>query len=162
MGLINGYTDGSYRPNNKMTKAEFMKIIASYVEVKAEEDNIKGLEVKDDTRLIKVYKNSTNVYMTGKTSVEDHWAINYVTLLARINMTPVSSSHKNLGLDEEITRAEVAQLINYFLLRAPQDGGKTQFSDVYKNHKLYGDILEATIPTHSFTLTHEGTEVVAD
>ncbi len=162
MGLISGFPDGTYRPNEKMTKAQFMRIIASYVEVKAEEDEIKGLEIKDAESSIKVYKNPTNVYMTGSTSTTDHWAIPYVTLLARINMTPVSETHKNLGLDEESTRAEGAQLVNFYLLRAPAEEGKVQFSDVAKNHKLYSDILEATMPAHSYTLTHEGTEVAVD
>ena len=162
LGIINGYTDGSFKPNKEMTKAEFMKIIASYVEVKAEEDYVKGLEVKDLEDSIKLYKNPTNVYVMGGNTVDSHWAINYVTLLARINMTSVSSSHKNLGLDEDITRAEVAQLVNFYLLRAPAEGGKIQFSDVARNHKLYADILEATRPSHSFTLTHEGTEIAED
>ncbi|MBR3281452.1 MAG: S-layer homology domain-containing protein [Clostridia bacterium] len=162
MGLISGFPDGTYRPNDKMTKAQFMRIIASYVEVRAEEDDVKGLEIKEDDMAIKVYKNPTNVYMTGSTSTTNHWAIPYVTLLVRINMTPVTSSHKDLGLDEEITRAEVAQLVNFFLFRAPAEEGKVQFSDVSKNHKLYRDILEATMPAHSYTLTHEGTEVRVD
>ena len=158
IGIINGYTDGTYRPNNKMTRSEFMKIIASYVEVNAEDDDIDGLEVKTDN-LIKVYKNPTNVYMTGSTTTSTHWAINYVTLLCRLNMTSVSDSNKNLRLDDEITRAEVAQLVNFYLLRAPAESGKTQFSDVAKNHKLFADILEATRPAHTYYLTSEGTEV---
>ena len=162
MGLISGFPDGSFRPNERMTKAQFMRIIASYVEVKAEEDNIKGLEIKEAENAIKLYKNTTNVYMTGATSTEAHWAVPYVTLLARINMTPVSSTHKNLGLDEEITRAEVAQLVNFYLLRAPAEEGKVQFTDVPRNHKLYADILEATMPAHTYTLTNEGTEVRVD
>jgi len=158
IGIINGYTDGSYKPNNKMTRAEFMKIIASYIEVNAEDDDIDGLEVKVDNN-IKVYKNPTNVYMTGSTTTSTHWAINYVTLLCRLNMTSVSDSNKNLRLDENITRAEVAQLVNFYLLRAPAESGKTQFSDVAKNHKLFADILEATRPAHTYYLTSEGTEV---
>ena len=158
IGIINGYTDGTYRPNNKMTRAEFMKIIASYVEVNAEDDDIDGLEVKVDNN-IKLYKNPTNVYMTGSTTTSTHWAINYVTLLCRLNMTSVSDSNKNLRLDDEITRAEVAQLVNFYLLRAPADSGKTQFSDVAKNHKLFADILEATRPAHTYYLTSEGTEI---
>jgi len=159
MGLINGYPDGTYKPNNKMTKAEFMKIIAAYVERRAEDDNIKGLEIKDIENSIKMFRNTTNVYVTGNSTTSDHWAITYVTLLARINMTPASSKSKSIGLDDEITRAEVAQLVNYYLLRAPAENGKTSFSDVAKNHKLFADIVEATRPAHSFTLTSEGTEV---
>jgi len=161
LGLINGYTDGTYRPNNKMTKAEFMKIIASYIEANAEDEDIRGLEVKEDTN-IKIYKNPKNVYVTGTTTVSQHWASDWVTMLVRLNMTPVSSSDKNLGLDEEITRAEVAQLVNFYLLRAPADvdsSTKTQFSDVSKRHDLFEDIVEATRGEHTYTLTQEGYEV---
>jgi len=161
LGLINGYTDGTYRPNNKMTKAEFMKIIASYIEANAEEEDIRGLEVKEDTN-IKIYKNPKAMYVTGSTTVNTHWASNWVTLLARLNMTPVSSSNKNLELDEQITRAEVAQLVNFYLLRAPADvssSTKTQFSDVSKKHDLFEDIVEATRPEHTYTITLEGYEL---
>lgn len=161
LGLINGYTDGTYRPNNKMTKAEFMKIIASYIEANAEDEDIRGLEVKEDTN-IKIYKNPKNVYVTGSTTVDKHWASNWVTLLVRLNMTPVSSSNKNLNLDEEISRAEVAQLVNFYLLRAPAEvtsSTKTQFSDVSKKHDLFADIVEATREGHTYSITQEGYEV---
>ena len=164
LGLINGYPDGMYRPNEKMTKAEFMKIIASYIEANAENEDIRGLEVKADTN-IKIYKNPTNVYVTGVSTTKTHWASNWVTLLVRLNMTPVRTSNKNLGLDEKITRAEVAQLVNFYLLRAPADvssSTKTRFSDVAKKHKLFADIVEATRPEHNYTITLEGYEVDVD
>ena len=164
LGLINGYPDGTYRPKNKMTTAEFMKIIATYIETHAEEEDIRGLEVKEDTN-IKIYKNPTNIYITGTTTVSEHWASDCVTLLARLNMTPVSSSNRNLGLDEQITRAEVAQLVNFYLLRAPADvdsSTKTPFDDVSKKHDLFADIVEATREAHTFTLTKEGYEVEVD
>ena len=164
LGLINGYGDGTYRPNEKMTRAQFMKIIASYIEVNAENEDIRGLEVKEDSN-ITIYKDPTKKYMTGSTSVDEHWGINYVTLLIRLNMTPVSSSNKNLELDKGITRAEVAQLVNFYLLRAPADVDsttKTQFSDVSKRHDLFADIVEATRPAHTYTITMEGYEVEAE
>ncbi len=161
LGLINGYPDGTYRPNEKMTKAEFMKIIASYIEANAEEEDIRGLEVKADTN-IKMYKNPKNMYVTGSTTVSKHWASDYVTLLTRLNMTAVSSKNKDLKLDEDISRAEVAQLVNFYLLRAPADvdnSTKTGFSDVSKKHDLFEDIVEATRPEHTYTITMEGYEV---
>ena len=159
MGIISGYPDGSYRPNNKMTNAEFMKIIASYIEYNSSEDDIDGLEVKETDASLKLYKNPVNVYVMGNQTIASHWAINYVTFLARLNMTPVSESNRNLELDSEISRAKVAQLVNFYLLRAPAENGRTSFTDVPRNHRLYGDILEATRPVHTFFLTEEGTEV---
>ena len=78
-------------------------------------------------------------------------------------MTPVSEKNKDLRLNEEITRAEVAQLINFYAFRAPNEINaktKIQFSDVSKKHKLIGDILEATRDEHSYKITEDGHEIV--
>ena len=140
-----------------------MKIIAANVELMAEEDDIRGLEIEDSEDSIKIYKDPTKSYVLGNTTVNEHWASSYVTFLARLNMTSVSDKEKDLRLDEAITRAEVAQLVNFYLLRAPADDvKKTQFSDVNKNHKLFGDIVEATRPAHTYFLTTEGTEIAEE
>lgn len=153
LGIINGYEDGTYRPNEKMTRAEFMKIIASYVEIIGEEENVDGLNIKNEEN-IKVYKNSNK---------RNHWSIPYVTLLVRLNMTPVSSSNKNLRLDDEITRAEVAQFVNFYAFRAPAkitSSTKIVFTDLSKRHELIGDIIEATRDSHEYTITSDGREKV--
>ena len=160
LGLVNGYTDGTFKPNKEMTKAEFMKIIATYIQENAEYEDIRGLEIKENTN-IKLYKNSKNVYVTGSTTVDQHWAINAVTMLVRLNMTPVGNTEKAIELDAEITRAEVAQLVNFYLMRAPADvssSTKTQFSDVSKRHDLFADIVEATRDEHTYTITEDGYE----
>ena len=161
-GIINGYTDGYYRPNQTMTRAEFMKIIAKFIELNAEDDGVKGLEIKNLEDSVKLYRDPVLRYAVNGTTVSNHWAIEEVTLLVRLNMTAVSSKNKNLRLDEGITRAEVAQLVNFFLLRAPADVSSrttTAFSDVSKKHELFADIVEATRKAHDFTITEEGTEV---
>lgn len=164
-GIINGYTDKTYRPNEKMTRAEFMKIIAANIELQADEDDIRGLNVKDSTEEIKIYKNPTRSYVVNGQTITEHWASPYVTMLARLNMTDASSKNKDLRLDAPITRAEVAQLVNFYLFRAPakvSSKTKSGFSDVTKSHKLFADIIEATRAAHSYTLTVEGIEVAID
>lgn len=161
-GIINGYTDGYYRPNQTMTRAEFMKIIASYIELNAEDDGIEGLNIKTLEDSVKIYKDPVLRYAVNGTTVSNHWAIEEVSLLVRLNMTSVSKSNKNLRLDEGITRAEVAQLVNFFLLRAPAEVNSkttTAFSDVNKKHDLFADIVEATRAAHDFTITEDGTEI---
>lgn len=151
LGIIDGYKDGTYRPKEKMTRAEFMKIIASYIEVIGEDEDIEGLEVREETN-IKVYKNSSN---------RNHWAIPYVTLLTRLNMTPAHLGKRDLRLNDEITRAEVAQFINFYSFRAPakiSTSTKLDFSDVSRNHDLFEDIVEATRETHKYTITDNGKE----
>ena len=77
-------------------------------------------------------------------------------------MTPLTESETNLRLDDPITRAEVAQLVNFYLLRAPAKvtaSTKTQFPDVNRSHKLFADIVEATRESHNYSITEEGKEV---
>lgn len=126
-GIITGYPDGTYRPNQSMKIGEFMAILARQLE----NDFGTPLETKDVNKLISMYS-------------EDHWADVYATLLARLNMTPLTNGKASLELDSDVTRAEVAQLVNYYLLRAPStktsDSG---FTDVSNSTDLAGDILQA-------------------
>ena len=165
-GLINGYLedDGTYtyRPNNMMTKAEFMKILACMIQEGAEDEGIDGLEIKELDKLVKIYDDAKKYYIVDGKRVYTHWAIEEITLLARLNMLPLTSDDPEFVLDEKITRAEVAQLINFYLLRAPAEvtsKTKTGFSDVSRKHELIGDIIEATRRTHTFEMTDDGTEI---
>ena len=165
-GLINGYLekDGTYtyRPNAKMTKAEFMKILACMVQEFGKDEDIDGLQIKELDQLIKNYDDSKRYYIVNGERVNMHWAIEEVTLLARLNMLPLGDNYEEFELDENITRAEVAQLINFYLLRAPADvtsKTKTGFSDVSRKHELVGDIIEATREAHTFSITTDVTEV---
>jgi len=161
-GLIEGFPDGNYYPNRTMTRGEFITIIARQIE----ENEGDGFEVKDSDDLIKVYKDKTKVYyMNDKEEYNAHWANGYATLLCRLNMAPVSEKVTNLRLDEPITRAEVAQLVNFYLLRAPAKvtkSTKIRFPDLSRSHKLIGDIIEATRESHTWSLNEEGEEVEED
>lgn len=162
-GLINGYTNGTFKPNAKMTRAEFIKILACMVEMNADDEEIEGLEIKDVEDCIKVYNDSTRYYIVDGKKVYTHWALEEVTLLARLNMLPLSEDEDEIKLDKEITRAEVAQLVNFYLLRAPasvDSKTKSGFSDVSRRHELFADIIEATREEHEFSMNEDdGTEV---
>ena len=157
-GIIQGYPDGTYKPNKAMTRGEFITILARQIE----EEFGEGFEIKDESALIKVYKDKTRIYYISDNEYYDaHWSISYATLLARLNMTPLTEDSTNLRVDDPITRAEVAQLVNFYLLRAPADvdsSTKTQFPDVSKRHKLFADIVEATRKAHTYSITEDGTE----
>ncbi len=157
-GLIEGFPDGNYYPNKTMTRGEFITIIARQIEEQEEE----GFEGKEADESIKLYKDKTRIYYVSDTETYNaHWSAEYATLLCRLNMAPVTEKETNLKLDNPISRAEVAQLVNFYLLRAPAVVTKsttTKFSDVSRSHKLFGDIVEATRPTHNWSLTEDGTE----
>ena len=162
-GLINGHTNGQFKPNQKMTRAEFIKILACMVEMNADEEGIDGLEIKDVEDCIKVYEDSTRYYIVNGKKVYTHWALEEVTLLARLNMLPLSADNDEIKLDDPISRAEVAQLVNFYLLRAPasvDSKTKSGFSDVSRRHELFADIIEATREEHEFSMNEDdGTEV---
>ena len=157
-GIIEGYPDGTYRPNQPMTRAEFITILAKQIE----EEYGEGFEVKDEESLIKVYKDRNRLYYISNTEYyNNHWSVAYATLLARLNMTSLTEDSTNLRIDDYITRAEVAQLVNFYLLRAPADvssSTRVPFPDVSKKHKLFADIVEATREAHRYSITEEGTE----
>lgn len=161
-GLINGGKDGKFRPNQPMTRAEFIKILACMVQESAANEGIEGLEIKDSESNIKNYSDSTRYYVVNGKKIYTHWALNEVTLMARLNMLPLTEDEPEIELDEEITRAEVAQLVNFYLLRAPANvtsKTKTGFEDVTRKHKLIGDIIEATREAHTFSMNEDdGTE----
>jgi len=162
-GIINGYTDGYYRPNRTMTRAELMKILATYMEKDAQRKGIEGLELKATNKLAKVYNNPVTEYIVNGKVVTEHWALAHISLLNRLNMTSVSETETDLRIDKGITRAEVTQLVNYYLLRAPaQVNSNTYigFSDVSRSHKLAGDIVEATRNTHLFQINSNANEIV--
>lgn len=158
-GIIEGYPDGTYKPNKPMTRGEFITILARQIE----EEYGEGFEVKDEDQLIKVYKDRNRIYYISDNEYYDaHWSVSYATLLARLNMTPLSEDDTNLRVDDPITRAEVAQLVNFYLLRAPAKvtaSTKTQFPDVSRRHELFADIVEATREAHNYSITDEAEEV---
>ena len=76
-------------------------------------------------------------------------------------MTAASSKERDLRIDEIITRAEVAQLCNFFLFRAPAKitmSTVMDFVDVSKTHALVEDIVEATRKEHEFMVLENGKE----
>lgn len=166
-GIITGYeeADGTftYRPNAKIKRSEFMTIIAKYIATVAEEEDIRGLNVEQDVlNDVGAYNGPVKKYADGKNITDFDWYTPYITMLVRLNMTEVDEDNTDLRLGNEITRAEVAQLVNFALLRAPAkvtSKTKTQFSDVSKYHHLLGDIVEATRDAHTFTLTDDATEI---
>ena len=129
-----------------------MKIIATFVGLDAKERNQVGLDLKPMDSSVKLYKDIAN---------PNHWAIKEATLLARLNMTPLTANNTDLRLNDKITRAEVAQLVNFYLLRAPAVFSSftvTGFSDVSLTHPLVADVIEATRKTHNLVITRDGRE----
>ena len=93
-GLIQGYEDGTFRPNDNITRAEFAAIASRFM--------TSGYDVEEDLF----------------TDISDHWArenINDAAMTQWIHGYPDGTFLP----DNDITRAEAVTLVNNVLRRAP-------------------------------------------
>ena len=127
-GILNGYADGTFRPNATITRAELAAIAVRFQ-----------------------YHGDISSYPTGLPTFSDiggHWAENYIRLasdLGYVNGYPDGTFKPN----EPITRAEVATLLNNVLDRQVESDedmlpGMKTWSDNPKGAWYYFAIQEAT------------------
>ena len=81
-GIINGYEDGSFRPNGNVTKAEFAKMLA---------ESFKGGETKKEF-----------------TDTKNHWAEKYIDSVSGFMYCPGSE----FAPDTDATRADIAYAVS--------------------------------------------------
>ena len=138
MGIINGYSNGEFKPEKNITRAEFVAMATRF-------DN-------GDIKEVSAYHD-----------IVGHWAeaeINRAIYLGWVSVTPTGYFNP----DEIITRAEVTSIVNRMLLRVVADEGAfvegtKQWPD--NNDKkawFYLDIQEAS-NSHTFIRTEEGSVV---
>ncbi|MCG8482099.1 MAG: S-layer homology domain-containing protein, partial [Clostridia bacterium] len=119
-GIIEGYQDGTIKPNGEMTRAEFSKIIAM----------VMGLEVKDEG---------------GKLNdINDHWAKKYINALVEKGYMK-GYQDKTFKPNNKITRAEVVTVINRIIGSSAQDYmvNNNPFTDIDASHWAYKDVMKA-------------------
>lgn len=123
-GFISGYQDGSFKPHQSITRAEFARILAAYA----------GLSPAESTDFGDVKAN--------------HWAKGYIGAVQQAGLMSGRGKGK-FAPGEKITRQEVCAALNKALQRKPDKAfldtyGNNPFKDVNKNMWSYYDILEAT------------------
>lgn len=134
--IVNGYPDGSFRPNDKITRAEFATIVARFLAEGEGGDS----EFPD---------------------VAGHWAEKYISKAAAngiINGYTDGSFRPN----QPITRAEAMAMTNRLLGRTSVDAnsfidGMRTWTDSTSGKWYYADIQEAT-NSHAYTMEN-GKEV---
>lgn len=120
-GIINGYEDGSFRPDQKITRAEFAAIAARFTSLKYE-----GSGMFSD--------------------LDGHWAaddINNAAITGWIN----GYEDGTFKPDEVITRAEAIALINRMLYRDTaenRDNDDKHWTDNTEDKWYYNDVQDAT------------------
>lgn len=119
-GIINGYTDGTFRPENQITRAEFVTMLMQGKSVQ----NFKELPFIDvDEKL---------------------WSANYI-YSAYISKYIDGYADGTFKPDNPITRAEAVRMVNAVLKRTDFKTVKNPFTDVKDSHWAYSQILEAAV-----------------
>lgn len=134
-GYMKGYPDGTFRPNGKITRAEF-------------------------AQMIKVI-DKANTGMAPFADAKGHWAeaaINQAYANGRINGYPDGTFRPN----NHITRAEAVTIFNKLYDRcvgehglANVKGRLVEFNDINRSHWAYFQVVESS-NTHEFYRTEKG------
>ena len=142
--VINGYNDGTFRPEDNVTRAEFVTMAVRYYEI--------FNEVKKTGYTIKYTDVSSN-----------YWAYTDIAFAKNIGWLNGYADGTFKG-DNNITRAEVVTVTNHATGRTPDEDYITKnvttlnrFTDLKNNsHWAYNDIMEAA-NTHK-AVTHKDSE----
>ncbi len=125
-GLVNGYEDGTFRPDRPVTRAELVKLLAAYFPESAAGDGQTGF----------------------RDAPQSHWAAKAVAYAAQAGWTG-GYEDGTFRPDQPVTRAEAVRLINGALGRRPDSAHiqlleeQNPFGDMDASHWAWADILEA-------------------
>lgn len=140
LGVVSGYEDGTFRPNEPITRAEFVSMAVKFLESPQASTENKFSDVSAEDWF----------WNAVQAAVEEGWISGYEDGSFRPN--------------RNITRAEVASIVNHVLERvADPDYAKNNkeklndFIDVTPSHWAYYHIVEAT-NWHDYTKRQDGKE----
>jgi hypothetical protein len=119
-GLFQGYKDGSFQPNQPITRAELVAVIGKF------------LELSDRPPVTIQFKD-----LTG------HWAANMIENVRRNRVAQgyVDGSFKP---NSYLVRSEAVTMINRMLYRGPLNGVDPSYLDVIEKDWEHGDVEEST------------------
>jgi len=144
MGILKGYFDGAFKPNQFITRAEFTAIVTRFDDL---EENVQN-PFKDIT--------------------QDYWA--YKNILSAYNRNWINGyPNGEFKPQENITRAEVITIVNKMLGRKIDIKDLPEelyllysvYSDLSEDHWAFSDIIEASV-THKYTKKSNGYETWPD
>ncbi|MBC9784636.1 tandem-95 repeat protein [Heliobacterium chlorum] len=134
--LFQGYENGTFHPDEAITRAELSAAIANFM--KLEKRNPLELHFKD---------------------IEGHWAAKDIEEIYRnhiINGYPGNLFKPN----DKISREETVTMVNHLLGRGPLKGVEALFPDVSPDHWSFGQVEEAA-HTHHFARNNDGSETMS-
>ncbi|MGR6836620.1 S-layer homology domain-containing protein [Syntrophomonas erecta] len=135
LGYINGYPNGTFKPDQSMSRAEFTTALINCMEVKPSNSSVKSFE-----------------------DMAGHWAINYINEAVKRGILIPSEYPRGLDPNGDIKRSEASVMLVRALGQQP-DNGTLPFTDsdtversMYKGYikKAYDLGLIAGFPDGSF------------
>ena len=139
-GLMNGYTDGTFGPDDPITRAEFATIIARYFEIER--------------------NNAVTPLEIHFTDIVGSWAMSTIEEVRRMHIIN-GYEDGTFKPDAYILRSEAVTIINRMLYRGPIDNGAQIFPDVSEEHWYCGQVEEAS-RTHRYLINEDGSETVTE
>lgn len=123
-GLISGYEDGTFKPENAMTRAQFAHLINNYLKLEEGNNPMNFSDVK-----------------------KNHWASKAINTLSSHGI--MVGDNNKFNPDKNITRAEAATIFNKILDRKINESfldkyAKNTFEDVNRKQWFYYEVLEIT------------------
>ncbi len=123
-GLINGYPDGTFRPNKKMKRGEIASIINKYWELQGFEPNINDANISD---------------------INKHWAKKLILALYNHRFVDLNSDG-NFNPNAPLKRVDVAQILNRITDRPLKKSDVQKFKDVPKSYWGFNEVNTASSP----------------
>jgi len=120
LGLMGGYSDGTFRPDKPVTRAEFAKAV------------VRLLDGKRGDRAYSV------------NDIDGHWAYESIISILE-NGAMKGYSDGSFRPNEGLTRAEAVSALNRIFGRQPLTGMDSPYTDIHSEHWAYGDIMEASV-----------------
>lgn len=132
-GYFNGFADGTFRPDAKVTRGELASVMTRFLKL-------------DVSKSGELHFNDIDGYW-GADAIEGLYRNQFLSGYPDGSFKP-----KN-----PIIRSEAVTLINRMLYRGPLQGLEQQFPDMPKTHWAFGDVQEATI-SHESERNSDGSE----
>ena len=137
VGIVTGYQDGSFKPNQPITRAEFVVIVSRFHDLQSA-STTSFLDVNDT-----------------------HWAYEEICAVYACNW--INGYPDNTFKPEQfITRAETAKIVNVQLDRMIDEDALSKivncYNDIDSSHWGYADIIEASFE-HEHTRDEQGKEI---
>lgn len=125
LGILRGYSDGYFRPEDSVTRAEFVAMAVRFAKTRPEPRHLPFTDV-----------------------AETHWAYEYINSAVQFGWV-FGYSDGSFQPSRHISRAEAVTIVNRMLGRVADKAyidshpNLARFSDVPKTHWAYYDIMEA-------------------